>query len=187
MMDFNEYWRQISATNDELNSLLSSYWSSFSSMGSWQFWVVFAFLVLPLILLYFKLDRRRVFEIFFFGLIVHLLWSYVDQGLASNNYFIHTYFLSPLYPSALSITASLLPVGFLLLYQHCTNTKKNFYLYTLFLAAAFSFGFASAEEYVGLVEFRNGMNQFYLFVIDVIIVYIAYWFTLLIKKFKQNR
>jgi len=185
-LGYQEYWDQIYEKQEELQSLMSSYWSQFSHMGTWQFWVVLAFLVLPLILLYFTVDRKRIFEVFFFGFVVHMLWTYVDLALSENNFFFHTYFLSPLHTSAFSMTGSALPVGFLLLYQYCTNHQKNFYLYTIILSFVFAFVFLSINEYFGLIEFNRGMNQFYVFLIDIVIVYIAYWFTKFILKLKES-
>ncbi|MBS8265399.1 hypothetical protein DYI25_13305 [Mesobacillus boroniphilus] len=186
-MSYQDYWKQISEKNDDLSQLISSYWNQYSDMGNWQFWLVLAFLLLPLILLYFLIDRKRIFEIFFFGYTVHILWTYIDQVLANYNYFIHTYFLSPWFPPALSMTASALPVGFLLVYQYCTNHNKNFYFYSLLLSAVFAFVFATIEEYIGLVKIERGMNQFYIFLIDIAIVYTSYWFTKLMLKFRERK
>ncbi|MCY9658306.1 hypothetical protein P5G65_02210 [Paenibacillus chondroitinus] len=185
-MDFKQYWNQILEKQEELNSQLSSYWSSFSDMGNWQFWVVTSLLVVPLLLVFFIVDRKRIFEIFFFGYTVHMIWTYIDIALGRTGHFTHKYFLTPVLPNALNITVSVLPVGFLLLYQYCTNKNKNFYLYTLLLSAMFAFGFATIEKYMGFVEFRKGTNQFHLFIIDVGIAYIAYWFTRLLLKVREK-
>lgn len=54
--------------------------------------------------------------------------------------------------------------------------------------AVFSFGFATVEKYIGFVEWRKGMNQFYLFLIDVGIAYIAFWVNKVnLKSEKQER
>lgn len=185
-MNYNEYWDRIFQNNDELRTLFSSYWQQYSAMGDWQFWLVLILLISPLLLLYFAVDRKRIFEVFFFGYSVHMLWTYVDMILARNNMLIHPYFLIPILPYATNMTASVLPVGFLLLYQYCTNHNKNFYLYTIGLSALFAFGFATIEEYFGLVVFRKGMNQFYLFLLDLVIVYLSYWVTKLLIKFKKT-
>lgn len=185
-MSFNEYWQKIDETNQQLNTLFSTYWKEYSGFGTWQFWVVVSLMVFPLILLYFTVDRKRLFEIFFFGYTVHLLWTNVDIVIARNGFFVHNYFLTPAFPNALNMTASALPVGFLLVYQYCTNYKKRFFLYTIVLSAIFAFGFATLEDQLGIVEFRKGMNQLYLFLIDIGIATTAYIFTRLLKMFKAN-
>lgn len=186
-MNNKEFWKKIYEKQEEINSLLISYWGDFSSMKDWQFWVVAASLVLPLVLLLFTVDRKRIFEVFFFGYTVHMIWTYFDLVLERYGYFTHKYFLTPKLPMASNMTASVLPVAFLLLYQYCTNRGKNFYLYTALLSAVFSFGFASLEIYAaGMAEFGHGMNLFYLFLIDIIIIYFSYWFTRLLLKV-QNK
>lgn len=181
-MEYRDYWNQIYEKSEELNSLISSYWNEYSHMGTWQFWTVVFLLVAPLVLLYFTVDRKRMFEVFFFGYTVHIFWTYIDIVLERYGYFVHTYFLLPVLPFALNMTASALPVGFLLLYQYCTNNNKNFYLYSLALSLVFAFVFTAIERYFGLLEFNKGMTQFYVLLIDLAIVYISYWFTVLIRK-----
>ncbi|WP_416150029.1 hypothetical protein ACM26V_03250 [Salipaludibacillus sp. HK11] len=183
-MDYNKYWELIFNKNEELNNLFSSYWHDYSNLGTWQFWTVVFLMIFPLILLYFTVDRSRIFEVFFFGYTVHILWSYTDLVLARQGYFVHTYFLTPLLPYALNMTASALPVAFLLVYQYTSNTKKNFYLIMLILCAVFAFGIATLEEFVGLLKFDKGMNQFHLFMIDIAIAFAAYWMTKLVKSYR---
>nr|WP_279664832.1 hypothetical protein [Ectobacillus ponti] len=165
-----------------MNSSYYSYWKEYSDMGTWQFWAIAALLIVPLVVLFFTVDRKRIFELFFFGYTVHILWTYIDIAMGRAGYFTHKYFLIPILPISFSITASVLPVGFLLLYQYCTNHKKNFYLFTLLLSAIFAFVFASLEEYLGMVAFRKGLNALHLYLIDLGIACIAYWSTRLLLQ-----
>ncbi|SES64748.1 hypothetical protein SAMN05216389_101237 [Oceanobacillus limi] len=181
-MSYNEFWNEIYDTSIELNSLLISYWKEYSNFDSWQFWFVLALLIIPLIILYMVVDRSRIFEVLFFGFSVHILWTYVDVMLGSTTLFVHQYFLIPILPFALSISSSVLPVGFMLIYQYCINHEKNFYLYTIIASAIFAFGFASLENFLGLIEFNNGMNMFYVFLIDLGVVFPSYWLTKFVKK-----
>ncbi|MUK88276.1 hypothetical protein GMD78_07720 [Ornithinibacillus sp. L9] len=186
-MNYSQYWNEIYEKSRDLNSTLISYWQQYSFIDSWQFWFVLSLFIIPLVILYFALDRTRIFEILFFGYTVHILWTYVDTVLGSTTLFVHKYFLIPLLPFALSLSSALLPVGFLLIYQYCTNNNKNFYLFTILISAIFAFGFASLERYMGLVEFNNGMNQFYVFLIDIIIAVVAFWLTKFFLKLRDNK
>ncbi|WP_085993584.1 hypothetical protein [Oceanobacillus senegalensis] len=180
-MGYREYWDQIYEKSDELNSLVLSYWDKYSNLGTWQFWVVAFLLIFPLIILYFKVDRKRIFEWLFFGYTVHILWNYTAIVLEKYGYFVHTYFLLPVLPMAVNVTASALPVGFLLMYQYCSNNKKNFFLYTVLLSAVFAFGLVTIEDNLGIVEINKGMNQIYIFLIDIAIAFVSLWLTKLIK------
>ncbi|MGG3798547.1 hypothetical protein [Metabacillus fastidiosus] len=92
-MNYQEHWEKTYEKRDELNSLFSTYWDQYSSLGNWQFWMVLFLFIFPLILLYFKIDRTRVFEILFFGDTVHLIWAYIDIALGRSGYFVfNTYF-----------------------------------------------------------------------------------------------
>jgi hypothetical protein len=185
-MDYQEYWNQIYEKKHAVNSAYSSYWNEYSNLGTWQFWVVFALLVVPLIVLYFTVDRKRILEVFFFGYTVHMFWTYIDIAIGRNGYFVHKYFLTPILPNATNMTASVLPVCYLLVYQYCKNHQKNFYLYSIALSALFAFVFASIEEYLGFLEMKKGMNHFYLFLIDIAIVFISYWLTKFILRLKGS-
>ncbi|PMC38566.1 hypothetical protein CJ195_08890 [Bacillus sp. UMB0899] len=185
-MTINEYWQKIEGKNQQLIPLFSSYWNEYSSFGTWQFWLTLSLMVMPILLLYFTVDRKRLFEVFFFGYTVHIMWTYIDIILSRNGLFVHKFFLTPLLPYALNMTASVLPVGYLLLYQYCTAHKKSFILYMIVLSAIFAFGFATIEEQIGTVEFHNGMNHLYLFLIDLGIAVTAYIFTRVLKHWKAN-
>ena len=99
---------------------------------------------------------------------------------------VHRYFVSPYLPIGLNVTASFIPVTYLLLYQYCTNRKRNFLLYSLPLSAALAFGLGPLEQSVGLVELGKGMNFFHLFLMDVAISYIAYGMTKLVLYFHRT-
>ncbi|ABO67013.1 hypothetical protein GTNG_1649 [Geobacillus thermodenitrificans NG80-2] len=135
---------------------------------------------------FFTVDRKRIFEIFFFGYTIHILWTYTYIALENAMYLSPRYFLTPFLPFALNITASVLPVVFLLLYQYCTNHNKNFYLYTILLSAIFAFGLASLEQWLGLLELHGGLRKFHLFLIDLIIVFITYGATRLLVRIQAN-
>ncbi|RIW37294.1 hypothetical protein D3H55_04445 [Bacillus salacetis] len=187
-MSYEEYWTRLYKTGDELNSLFHLYWTEYSSFTDWQFWVVVILLAGPVFLLFYTVDRSRIFELFFFGYTVHLLWTYVDVPLERYGYFVHPYFIHPIFPYSLNMTAAVLPVSFLLLYQWCTKRKKNFYLHAVLMSLAFSFLFAPLKRYAGLVELRKGMNYFYVFLVDLGVVFISYIFTRLLKGvYERNR
>lgn len=185
-MNYQAYWKEINQTREQLHRLLQSYWSDYSGVGTWPFWLIFTFLIVPLVLLFFTVDRKRIFEIFFFGYTIHILWTYTYIALENAMYLSPRYFLTPFLPFALNITASVLPVGFLLLYQYCTNHNKNFYLYTILLSAIFAFGLASLEQWLGLLELHGGLRKFHLFLIDLIIVFITYGATRLLVRIQAN-
>ncbi|AST91096.1 hypothetical protein BC6307_07290 [Sutcliffiella cohnii] len=182
-MEYYDYWARIYDSNKQSTTLIHSYWSEYSHFGTWQFWVVVCLMILPLFILIFLVDRQRIFEVFFFGFTVHVLWTYIDIALANHNKLVHPYFLSPQLPYALSITTSAIPVAFLLVYQYCTNKGKSFFVYIVVISALLAFGFGTIEKLTGFLVLNNGMNQLYLFFIDIVVATVAYFFTHMIKNF----
>src|SRR5699024_8933709 len=118
------------------------------------------------------------FEIAFFGFFNHVLWYMVDDFLTSNNYFNHPHSLSYLLPQGITVAAVMFPVFFMLIYQYCTNRKKNFWIYSLIGCFVFTYGYASLILAIDMARFHKGMNLFHLTLIDIAVVYTAYVMTL---------
>lgn len=72
----------------------------------------------------------------------------------------------------------------MLVYQYATNRKKNFYILTVLLSAVYTFICANIEKSMGMVTFHRGVNVIHLFLLDLFIVFVAYWFTRLLLKFR---
>lgn len=181
-MSFEQYWDQLNKKNDEFIKLISSYWTHYSGFTSWQFWVILALLIIPLVILFFKIDRKRIFELLFFGYTAHILWTYYNIALERYGFLNHSYFLTPALPYALNITASMLPVTFILLYQYCTNKRKNYYLFAIIASAIFAFVLGPLEGHYRFAVMRKGMNSFVFFISDILIAYVTYWFTKLMLR-----
>jgi hypothetical protein len=172
---------------EKLSDLRVEHWLKYSNWETWYFWFNIMSIIVPLVILYFKLERKRLFEICFFGFIVHVTWSNIDSILSSNNYLIHPHGFTHFFPMGITVTAVVLPVFFMLLYQYCTNKgEKYFYLYTIILSAFFAYGFGYWSKEVELLKMYKGMKLTYLFLIDILVAYIAYWVTKLFIVIKNQ-
>lgn len=186
-MNEKELYFKIYETKEQLGNLITEHWNLYSNMGTWYFWFNVAAILLPLIILFFALDKKRFFEVSFYGYSVHILWVYIDSYLTSNNYLNHPHSVSYLLPQAFTVTAVLFPVTFMLLYQYCIKNEKNFYIYSIIGSFIFAFGFGGISLAVELLRMHKGMNLFYIFLIDIAIVFTALGMTNLFKKIKNNK
>lgn len=186
-LSVQQYWKEINKLSERVTSLMNSYWHEHSDWGNWQFWFILLCLLVPLIVLLKKLDRSRTFEILFFGYTVHMLWTYTDLSLIRGGFIDHYYFLIPFLPQALGITASLIPVAFMLVYQYCLNHDKNFLIWSSGVSAVFAFGLAPIEKVLGLGSLFKGFTIVHLFFIDIIIAMVAYGMTKFFVKFYRER
>ncbi|MET3682795.1 hypothetical protein ABID56_000885 [Alkalibacillus flavidus] len=64
-MTKQSYWQAILQRTDELTQLINEYWRAYSSLSSWPFWLNIVLIITPLVILYFAIDRSRLFEIMF--------------------------------------------------------------------------------------------------------------------------
>lgn len=167
----------INKLEHELTTLIDQYWWTFSSFDTMQFWMAVATFVLPLLAFYLFVDWKKLFLVCFYGYTYHVLLSYLDAFMNRHNYWEYVYFMIPFLTSNIAIDASLLPVSYLLLYQYTLNKNKNFYLYGLVVSLFFAFIYAGTLQWLGFYRLTNGMNNFYLFLIDYGLALLAYWFT----------
>lgn len=186
-MSGKQYWYEINKASEKVTSLMHSYWEQYSDWGNWQFWIILFFLLAPMIVLLIKLDRKRSLEILFLGYTVHMLWTYSDLALIRKGFIDHNYFLVPFLPQGLDITASLLPVSFIFMYQYCIKHDKNFIVGATGLSAVMAFGFAPIEKAIGLISMEKGFTVFHLFFLDIVISVIAYGMTRFFIKFYTAR
>ena len=182
----DSHWQQIHENQSELDAMFHSYWAQHSSFSTWQYWLMLGMFIVPLVVLYFAVDRRKIFELLFFGFAVHMLWAYTDIYLGEHNFMVHRYVLAPDMPFSVSAVASALPVSFILIYQYCTNRNKSYPLWMAVMSLAWAFGVASLEQMLGMLSFHNGMNHVILFAIDIAIGFIAYGLTLYVRKLARR-
>jgi hypothetical protein len=123
----------------ELTDGCIKYWYQYSSFNDWHFWFLVVLSILPLVTLFFLIDRKSLFSLGFFGFAVHILHSYVDIAAVQFGKWVYPHKLIPFYPISFALDASLIPVTFMLVYQWTINRKKNFYLYATIPAFFFAF------------------------------------------------
>ncbi|WP_062046620.1 hypothetical protein [Bacillus sp. JCM 19034] len=183
-MDKEHLYEDILKTKEELVTLTTEFWTRYAGFDTWYFWVNVATITLPLIILYILIEKKRLFEICFFGYTTHVLWANIDNIMSMNNLIIHPHSLTHMLPVGITVTTVLFPVTFMLLYQFCTDYKRNMYIYTIIASFIFAYGFGGLSLILDLLRLENGMNLFYLFLINIVITLISYWFTKFFLKIK---
>jgi hypothetical protein len=139
------------------------YWKDFSGFDTVPFWVIVMMLVVPLVLVYFKIDRTKVFQIGFYGFNIHTWITYSDAIAIRLGYVYYPFQAIPIMPVNFALDASLIPVTFLLVYQWCINHNKNVFLYGVLTCAFYAFLFKPVMAAWEFIKLDKGMNFFYLF------------------------
>jgi hypothetical protein len=166
--------------------LWTSYWQQYSSFGDWQFWVLVLLFVLPLIVLFLAIDKRKALLLGFYGYNVHVFFTYVDAIGANMIKWFYPYKIFPILASSVSLDVSLVPVTYMLIYQFTLNREKNYYVFMILLSSVFAFGFKPLLVAIGLFEMGSGTNYFTLFIGYVVVGLIAKWITNLFVYFEKK-
>lgn len=162
------------------------HWLQFSNMSTWQFWVSVSLLILPLVVLLIYLDRRKTFEILFFGFAIHALMNYFDSYGVAKGAVEHPYILIPGMPINLAINTALIPVLFMFTYQFCINQRRNVYLFGMIAAIFTGLGLGGLATATGFLNLYKGMNIWFVFAIDYLEFVLAYWLTMFFIKIRKQ-
>lgn len=156
---------------------LNDYWIDFALYSSFEYWMMVAFLVVPLLILFFKIDKTKIFLIGFYGYSLHVIFAYVDTFGKHSGYWNYPFPVIPVLPG-LAIDSSLVPVTFMLVYQWTLNNNKSYYLYSIAMAGIFSFIFKPFLVELGLFRMYGNISYLHIF--------IGYLFVLFMAKFITN-
>jgi hypothetical protein len=161
----------------ESQKALIDYWKDFSLYTSFEYWLMVAFLIVPLVYLFFKMDKNKIFLIGFYGYSIHMLFAYLDLFGKNRGWWNYPFPVFPPIPG-LSIDSSLVPITFMLVYQWTLNRNKNYYIYSIITALILSFLFKPFLVGLGLFKMYGNINYVHLFIV--------YLFVLLTAKFITN-
>ncbi|WP_019413829.1 CBO0543 family protein [Paenisporosarcina sp. TG20] len=171
---------------DKIFNMWMEYWKDFSNFGTWQFWAIALTLVIPLIVVYFAIDKTKAFHIGFFGFNIHTWFTYADAIAMRAGYVAYPFQAIPIMPVNFALDAALVPVSFMLLYQWCLNHNKNFFLYAVLVSAFASFIFKPILVSLDLIQLNKGLNYFGLFLLYILILIMSITITKLFRYFKRK-
>jgi hypothetical protein len=107
---------------------------------TYQWWLLVALAIIPYIVWWKIVDRKRFFEIFTYGLLVALLTGLLDAIGVETDAWDYKYDLVPLLDVFIVYDVSILPVTYMMVYQHC-QTWRPFIIAHIFVSLAFAFIF----------------------------------------------
>jgi hypothetical protein len=179
--------KEVLEQQDLVVNMWVDYWRDFSTWEDWHFWAIVLMLIIPLVFVYFFIDKEIVFQIGFYGFNIHTWFTYSDAIAMRTAHVTYPYQAIPVLPVNFALDASLVPVSFMLLYQWCLNRKKNIFLYGVLLSAFFSFIFKPLLVSLDLMQLNKGMNYFFLFLNYLLILILAILITSVFNHIKSKR
>ena len=106
---------------------------------TYQWWLVVAITIIPFIVWWKIVDRRRFFEITTYGLLVALLSGLLDAIGVETDAWEYKYDLIPLLDVFIAYDITVLPVSFMVIYQHFPKWR-SFAIAHIIVAFIFAFG-----------------------------------------------
>ncbi|WP_163143827.1 hypothetical protein [Bacillus sp. 22-7] len=151
---------------------LNKYWLDFELYTSFEYWLMAALLIGPLIYLFFKIDKNKIFFFGFYGYSIHVIFGYIDLFSKNLGYLNYPFPVIPMLPG-LTLDSSFVPVTFMLVYQWTINREKNYYLYMIITSAVMAFIFKPVLVGIGLMRLYGNTNYIYLFAGYLIVITLA--------------
>lgn len=133
-MDFPTFEQVLNAQNIAIQ-LQIEHWLKYE-VYSPQFWLLAGLLIIPWILWFKLVDRKRLMEIIVYGLIISTVVTILDELGCQLNLWEYLYDIEPLFPRLVSINLSVLPIGYMLIYQYFDKWK--FFIAASTVLAAFN-------------------------------------------------
>lgn len=104
--------------------------------GNW--WMLLAFLIVPWFIWFKFVDRGRMLEILLFGTITIIFTLILDGTGNDFGFWVYPTELIPIAPEAFEFDISMVPVGFMLIYQYF-STWKSFVIALVSFSAIYAF------------------------------------------------
>lgn len=164
---------------------LNEYWKDFSLFYYFEYWLMVAFLIVPIIYILFKIDKKKIFEIGFYGYSVHMIFGYVDLFGRNMGFWNYPIPVIPVLPG-ISLDSSFVPVTFMLVYQWTLNRKKNYYLYAILTSLVLSFGLKPVLVKLAVFRMYGNINYFHLLICYLIVIFSAKFLTDLFLWLKRK-
>ncbi|HZK56087.1 MAG TPA: CBO0543 family protein [Desulfosporosinus sp.] len=118
---------------------------------TWQWWVGVACVVIPLVLMWILIDKRRLLEIIAFGFMINILATFLDVVGSELLLWNYTLRILPQIPLLFPVDFVLVPIFYMLVYQRY-KAWKQFLLASTILALALAFVAEPLAVYIGQYE-----------------------------------
>lgn len=158
-----KFLEKIRFHNKDGTELQLEYWEMYSNLSTWQFWLEVTLLIAPLIVLIIFIDKKRIFQVGFFGLNYHVWFAYTNAIGIRMGLWEYPYLGIPFLPS-FTLDASLVPVVCMLVYQWVLSRNKNIWLYGLLLSGVLAFAFKPVIVHFNFFRMHHGISFIHLFI-----------------------
>jgi hypothetical protein len=134
---------------------------------TWNWWILIAFIVIPLILWIKFVDRKRLLEILLFGTLIIIPTSYLDAIGIDLKFWVYPVQFIPITPRALPFDIFMVGGTFMLLYQYFSSWR-SYLIALLIMALCFAFIGEPVSKALNLVYYLK-WKYYYSFIYYIVI------------------
>jgi len=164
----------------EADEALRRYWADEVFLVSYQWWVILGLTFIPFIVWWKIVDRKRLFEIATYGLLVSTVSVIFDAIGVETDLWEYRYREVPLLDVLMVFDISVMPVVFMIAYQYF-NTWKSFAAAHIVLAAVFAFVAEPLLVWMDIYVLM-GWKYIYSFPVYLAIAVVLRWLMQRLKK-----
>jgi len=118
----------------QLTAIRLNHWLN-EEVFAWQWWFLLAFMIISYVVLWKLLDRKRVYEILCFGLLIAITATILDVLGNELTLWVYPNKLVPIIPRLIELDLASIPVAYMLIYQWFPQWKR--FIWALILFSAF--------------------------------------------------
>jgi|GEM_PF-234843 len=172
-MDGNPLFEQVLDAQNISIQMQIQHWLKYELFTP-QFWLLIGMLIIPWVIWWALVDKRRFLEIIIYGLLISTVVTVLDEVGCQLNWWDYRYDIEPLFPRLIPMNFTMLPVAYMLIYQYFTKWKP-FVMANIAAAALMTFVgepvFAMTGIYV-LLEWKS-IYSFPIYIILALIMKLA--------------
>ncbi len=183
MENFSSLHKQELELQSQADALLREYWLK-ENFLTWEWWLLVALTIVPWIIWWRFVDRKRIFEILTYGFLVMVVSVFFDAIGVEFDLWDYQYRLIPLFDVMIVYCISVMPVIYMLIYQYY-NSWKSFIAANIIVSAVFAFISEPLLVKMGIyIMFK--WQHYYSFPIYLSIAIFLRYLILIIKKISIN-
>lgn len=114
---------QINDARVQLTQMVIQNWRN-EDFLTWSWWLLLAILVVPWIIWWFVVDKKRINQILTFGLMTAIVTGLVDVVGIELGWYVYPHKLIPFAPRLLPYVLGMLPVIYMLVYQYFPHWRS---------------------------------------------------------------
>jgi hypothetical protein len=172
-------YKELMQLREKLHHLSLTQWKQ-ESMFTWEWWLLVGLTVIPLIIWWKTVDKKRAYEIAFYGCMINIFALILDDLGTNLLWWGYPIGLIPVMPPLLTADSILVPIIFMMVYQKYSVTGKLLFISNVVTGAFVAFVAEPIFVWVGYYQLLK-WNFIYSFLFYILATSLA---RLIIVKIK---